>query len=250
MNSAWVRHFHRTPDSALRLFCFPHAGGSATYFYPLSQLLAPDVQVLALQYPGRQDRGGEKCVEDLLVLAHAIFREIRRETDREFAFFGHSMGSVLAFEVARLLQAHAGVAPRWLVASGYPAPSRLRNGTVHLRDDDGLLRELRELGGIDERWLSDADLMAGILPPLRADYRAIETHRRTAGQLRGVPVTAVAGDADPHTTADEARAWSTATTGPFSLHVVPGGHFYLDDAFPEVAGLIRAAQGQAVAPGA
>jgi surfactin synthase thioesterase subunit len=242
----WLRRFHPSPGAAVRLVCFPHAGGSASYYYPMSQLMAPAVEVLALQYPGRQDRMSEACMETISDLADGIFSVLLDWTDRPFAFFGHSMGSVLAFEVALRFQRHTEVSPDWLFASGYPAPSRLRNGTVHRRDNAGLVRELRELGGIDLGWLDDADLLATILPPLRADYHAIETHPRTVEKLRDVPVTILTGHADPHTTPDEAQAWREITSGDFALHVFPGGHFYLDEHLPAVAGHVSVALGHAI----
>ncbi|GCB53300.1 thioesterase in siderophore biosynthesis gene cluster [Streptomyces sp. NL15-2K] len=215
--------------------CFPHAGGSASYYYAFSELLGPDIELLAIQYPGRQDRCAEKTAGSIAELAEAICEALTGELDGPFAFFGHSMGAVAAFEVARRFQQRTQPAPSRLFASGYPAPSRLRGGTVHRRDDAGLVAELRLLGGIDPRWLDDPDLLATVLPPLRADYHAIETHPRTAEQLRGTTVTMFTGDADPHTTLEEGRAWAGATTGPFEFHVFRGGHFYLDDCLPRLA---------------
>jgi surfactin synthase thioesterase subunit len=225
-SSAWVRRFRPSADSDFRLVGFPHAGGSASYYYPLSAALAPRVETLAVQYPGRQDRRSEKCLDNIPDLADEAFAALRGWTDRPFVFFGHSLGSILAFEVARRLE-EAGEGPLWLFASGYPAPSRLRGGTVHQRDDAGLVDELLTAGGTDPRWLADEELLATILPAVRSDYRAIETHSRQYGAL-SCPITMFVGDADPQTTADEADAWRAHTSGSFDLRVFPGGHFYLD----------------------
>ncbi|WP_105971051.1 thioesterase II family protein [Streptomyces geranii] len=242
--SNWVRCFHRRPEATGRLVCFPHAGGSASYFYAFSELLGPDVELLAVQYPGRQDRSAEKNAESISELADAVFEALSGTLDGPFSFFGHSMGSVVAFEVSRRFQQRTEMAPGLLFASGYPAPSRLRGGTVHRRDGAGLLAELRLLGGIDPRWLDDPDVLAVVLPPLRADYHAIETHPRTAERLHGTPITMFTGDADPHTTLEEGRAWADATTGPFAYQVFRGGHFYLDDRLPELARLVSDAVGR------
>jgi surfactin synthase thioesterase subunit len=238
-SDTWLRRFDAARTDAPRLICFPHAGGSASYFYPLSRLLAPDIEMLAVQYPGRQDRMAEDVPESLAELADRVSAALAPRNCRRTAFFGHSMGAVLAFEVARRAASWPGGGPLALFASGYPAPSRIRGGSVHRRDDAGLLQELRDLGGIDERWLAHPDVLATILPPLRADYRLMETHPRTAERLQNVPLVAFTGDRDPHTTVAEAQAWSEATSGPFTLHVLAGGHFYLDDQLPTVTQAIR-----------
>ena len=229
----WVRRFHPSETSAVRLVCFPHAGGSASYYYPMSESLTPGVETLALQYPGRQDRRREACVESLPELADRAFEALRAWDGKPYVFFGHSLGSVLAYEVALRYQRTAGAPPAWLIASGYPAPSRLRGGTVHQRDDAGLIDELRSAGGTDDRWLADEDLMASILPPTRSDYKAIETHVPAPGVL-DCPITILTGDDDPHTTVAEAGAWREHTSGAFELRVFPGGHFYLNDHGPEI----------------
>jgi surfactin synthase thioesterase subunit len=238
-SDSWLRRFDAALANAPRLICFPHAGGSASYFYGLSRLLAPDIEVLAVQYPGRQDRIAERSPDSLADLADQLSATLALLTCQRTAFFGHSMGSVLAFEVARRAASWPGGGPLALFASGYPAPSRIRGGSIHQRDDAGLIQELRALGGIDEHWLADPDVLATILPPLRADYRLIETHPRTAERLYNVPVAMFTGDTDPHTTLAEAEAWSEATTGPFILKVLVGGHFYLDDHLSTVTQAIR-----------
>ena len=230
----WVRRFHPSGSAAVRLVCFPHAGGAASYFYPLSETLGPAVDTVALQYPGRQDRFAEGCVETLAELADRAFAALTGWDDRPLAFFGHSMGSIVAFEVTRRFQ-DRGNPPVKLFASGYPAPSRLRGGTVHLRDDAGLVRELTEAGGTDPAWLDDEHLLASILPAVRGDYQAVETHPRTHGVRLDCPVTMLVGDTDPHTTVEEAAAWGDHTSREFDLRVFPGGHFYLDQHGPELA---------------
>lgn len=237
----WVRRFHRSPECAARLVCFPHAGGSASYYFSLSERLAPGVETLALQYPGRQDRSSEPALRSLADLADRSFEALADwPDDRPLVLFGHSLGSVLAFEVAVRLQA-AGRTPARVVVSGYPAPSVLRGGDIHRRGDAGIIEELRTVGGTDPVWLENAEFMASVLPALRADYTAIETHPRQAGVRLDAPLTMLVGDDDPHTTVDEARAWADHTTAGFDLRVFPGGHFYLDQYQVEIADLVTGA---------
>lgn len=235
----WIHRFHPTDDSEFRIVCFPHAGGSASYFYGLSEALSPESDVLAVQYPGRQDRRAEGCVENFAELAELTYAALRESEDgRPTVFFGHSMGAVLAFEVARRYQDDTGAPPSWLLASGYPPPSLLRGGTVHLRDDDGLIDELRSVGGTDPVYLENKHLRASVLFAVRGDYTAIETHPRVTGVRLDCPITMLTGTDDPHTTIAEAEAWREHTTGAFSLHVFQGGHFYLDQHGQEINDII------------
>ncbi|MFG1949441.1 thioesterase II family protein [Nonomuraea sp. NPDC048826] len=232
----WIRRFHPAPDAA-RLVCLPHAGGSATFFFAMSRDLSPAVEVLAVQYPGRQDRRSEPCVDDIRVLADHVADELRPWLDRPIALFGHSMGAAVAFEVAMRLE-RIGVTPVMLFASGSRAPSCGRRERIHLRDDTGLLKELASLSGTSAQVLDDEEIMRTVLPVLRNDYRAIETYRyRPVPPLRS-PVMAITGEDDPQVTLEEAQSWSRHTTGGFALRTFPGGHFYLTSHGAEVRGLI------------
>ncbi|KPI19100.1 Oleoyl-(acyl-carrier-protein) hydrolase [Actinobacteria bacterium OK074] len=236
-HDAWITRFRPLPDAPVRLVCFPHAGGSAGFFFPLVEPLAPDVELLAVQYPGRQNRRLEPCVDDIGALADAVaaaLAEGGRSDDRPLALFGHSMGAVVAFETARRLDRP----PLRLYASGRRAPGTHRAEHVHRRDDDGIVAELRELSGTDSRILGDEEILRMILPAIRADYRAVETYRPAPGATVDCPVSALVGDSDPRVTLDEARAWAGHTTGPFDLTVFTGGHFYLADHQQDVIRLI------------
>lgn len=237
----WVRRYHPSDRGGPRLVCFPHAGGSATAFHKLSALLAPGIEVLAVQYPGRQDRRSEPGAETIDDLAAAFTAASTAWRDRPYAFFGHSMGAVVAYEVARRLSKEGGPQPVRLFASGRRAPSRFRPGTVHLRDDAGVLDELRMLGGTDERMLADPEIVQMALGPTRSDYKAIETYREEPGFRLSCPVTVLAGTDDPHTTLDEAAAWSDHTEAACELLTFRGGHFFVDERRAEVAEAIRTA---------
>ncbi|MFF5210874.1 thioesterase II family protein [Streptosporangium sp. NPDC000396] len=222
----WIRCFHPSPRSDVQVVCFPHAGGSASYYRPLSGALSPSAEMLAVQYPGRQDRYNEPPVTDIHLLADQIADVLGRPGDRPRAFFGHSMGATVAFEVARRLTSGA---PIVLFASGRRAPSSNRHETRHLLGDDELVTVLDELSGTDAAVLEDKDLRELVLPVVRSDYRAIETYRYTGGPPLDCPIVAFTGDADPMTSLEEARAWSEHTRAGFELRVFPGGHFFVGD---------------------
>nr|UPI48927.1 thioesterase [Micromonospora sp.] len=241
----WLRRFHPKDAGEVRLVCFPHAGGSASYYFPMSRAMAPEVDVLVLQYPGRQDRRHEQPVDSVPRLADDVFAVLADRLAPPFAFFGHSMGAVVAFEVARRFAREAGTAPLWFFASGRRAPSRRRDGLVHTMDDAELVAELRRVGGTDARLLQDEELLASVLPAVRNDYRAIERYSWTPGPPVDCPVTVLVGESDPQTTVDEAMAWQDHFTGTCDLRVFPGGHFYLESAAAEVIETVGATLGAA-----
>lgn len=238
--SKWVRCFRPLPAGTPRLVCFPHAGGSAGYFFRLAQLLAPQIEVLAVQYPGRQDRRSEPQLESIPELARAVTGALGGRLTGRYAFFGHSLGAVLAFEVARALEQRPGGGQQRLFASGRRAPSRVRPENVHLRDDPGVLDELRALEGSEPAWLSEPELVELFLPTIRGDYKAIESYRCVPGPPLRSPITVLTGDRDPRTTMDDARAWETHSAPGFDVRVFRGGHFFVADHWPAVADLVRA----------
>lgn len=228
LTDLWVREFHPASPGAVTLSCFPHAGGSASSYFSFSQRLSPDLAVRAVQYPGRQDRRKEPCAHDLLTLARQVFEVLRPVAGARPALFGHSMGAVVAFEVARLLEREAGVAPAHLFVSGRRAPSIHRRETVHLRDDAGLIEEMRHLAGTDSQVLADEEILRMALPAIRGDYQAIETYVYRPGPPLSCPITSFIGDEDPRVTVEDARAWQEHTSGEFDMKIFTGGHFYLN----------------------
>ncbi|RGA00940.1 MULTISPECIES: thioesterase II family protein [Microbispora] len=238
-SDGWVRRFHPAPRAAARLICFPHAGGASTYFFPVSRTLSPGIEVLAIQYPGRQDRRTEPLIDDLHVLADVLAPVVKPWCDGPPVYlYGHSMGATLAFEVGvRLTQ--EGAAPRALVVSGRRAPSTFRDERVHLLSDDDFIRDLDRLSGTDPRLFEDPQVVEMILPALRNDYRAAETYRYRPGPRLDCPVVALIGDEDAQVTVEEARVWSEHTTGRFDLGVYRGGHFFINDHAADVMRVIR-----------
>jgi surfactin synthase thioesterase subunit len=235
--SEWVRRFHPAPAAKALLVCFPHAGGAASYYRPVSAALAPAVEVLAVQYPGRQDRYGEPAVDDLFVLADRLAGVLPAVIGRPVAFFGHSMGASLAFEVARRLEAR-GTRLHTLFVSGRRAPSAPLGENVHLKNDDELLAEVKRLGGTEAAILDDPDIRRMALPALRSDYRAAERYHYRPGPDVSCPIVALIGDDDPKVDEAEASGWAERTSAGFELKTFRGGHFYLKDETAAITRLI------------
>lgn len=234
--TAWVRRLCGGRE-AHRLVCFPYAGGTAKYFVPYARALSSAAEVLAIQYPGRQERRDEPPIDDLDELTRQVVDAVLPLSDRPLTFFGHSMGAALAFEVARGLE-NKGVVLTRLFVSGRRAPSRHRIERTHLLDDQLLLGSVRALAGVSARLPGFDTFARNALPLIRVDYRAAETYRYVPGPPLSCPITALTGDADPLACVEEVTAWRDHTEGPFRLRVFGGGHFYLDEHRPQVVDLL------------
>ncbi|WP_238431874.1 thioesterase II family protein [Streptomyces cavernae] len=215
--------------------CFPHAGGAASTYVPLSRALAPDLDVLAVQYPGRQDRRLEPPVADIGELADVLATEVHRELQGTYAFFGHSMGAVLAYETARLLRDRRAGGPTRLFLSGRRAPTIDPSPHDRMFTDADVLAAVRRLGGTIPAVLDDPDVRDMVMPALRADYRAVGTYSWRQGKPLDIPFSVYVGDSDPVATVQQAAAWRDFTTATTTVDVFTGGHFYLDAHLPAIA---------------
>lgn len=212
----------------MRLVCFPHAGGSAQLFRGWSARLPLDVEVLATQYPGRQERIADPFPVGMDELADALVRHLEPYLAEPFGLFGHSMGSSLAYETAVRIQSRYGLSPLRLMVSGRSAPHRARYTGLYERDDETLIAGVRRLGDLGSEAYDIPEPRELLLPALRADYRLIETYRPRPGATVDAPITAYVGDADPGCVMDDVLAWADlTTTGDFAVRSYPGDHFYL-----------------------
>ncbi|MET8976361.1 alpha/beta fold hydrolase [Streptomyces sp. NPDC004539] len=236
----WLRRYHPAPDAAVRLLWLPHAGAGAAYYAPMARELAPDVDVLAVQYPGRQDRYREPPLDDLRTTAAWVVEAVLALDDRRpLALFGHSMGAWVGYEAALLLE-RAGTPPLGLFASGRRAPTVPHEGAhLHDQSDRALLADVRRISGTDARLFDDEDLARLVLPALRADYKAMETYEPRPAERLSCPLTVLTGEDDPLTAPAATAPWSDRTTGPTARHTFPGGHFYLKDRQREFLDVLR-----------
>ncbi|WP_051818844.1 MULTISPECIES: thioesterase II family protein [Streptomyces] len=232
--AAWLRVLHAPERPLHRLVCFPHAGGAASFFRAWPALLGPDTEVLAVRYPGREDRILEGPARTMDDLSGPVAAALAALPPLPTVYFGHSMGASVAYEVARE------TAPRLLLVSGRAAPHRLPR--FRYDDDAALLADVRRRGGPLAPALDDPDLVELVLPALRADYALLEDYAAKARAERlDLPVAAFYGEADPDVPADAVLAWAdVAARGAFTSRAFPGDHFYLVPHAAEVTGDITA----------
>lgn len=227
-------------DVRPQVLCLPHAGAGAGAYRGWAAGLGPELAVLAVQLPGREQRFGEppltgaaEIVERLTGPALDLLRE-------PYLLFGHSMGALLAYELAHALSWH-GREPAGLVVSGHAAPQlgRLRPA-VHDLPDDALVAHLRMLSPAGAAVLDEPELRELLLPVMRADFTVCDTYTHPARPPLRTPIMVLAGDADPTVPAGSLAPWRELTTGATAVHDFPGGHFYLDDHLDRVLGLVAA----------
>ncbi|MFJ9344839.1 thioesterase II family protein [Streptomyces sp. NPDC101733] len=217
------------------LLVLPHAGGNAHAYAEWREHLPSDVRLLIGQYPGRGARFAEDLPRDVADLAGPVVAALPAGVTEDLVVLGHSMGSLVAFEVVRLLDA-AGRTPRALVASACRAPFLANPCAVYPErlDDDELVAAIKERGGTDDSILDEPELREIILPSIRADFAIDDVYRCEESEARvACPVTVIGGDADPVAPAASLDRWAQITDAGFSSYVLPGGHFYFQGQLPD-----------------
>ncbi len=226
----WVICPQPYPEAKLRLFCFPYAGGGASVFKAWSKALPDHIEVCILQFPGREERLGEPLIKDMSKLVDCITEEIITYADRPFAFLGHSMGAIVAYETAQRLRSMGANQPMHIFLSARAAP-HLQEDIDPLRflEDDAFVDRLhRTYGAVPEAIRQNARLRAIFLPILRADVELLETHLASTSEPLGCPITALGGKDDPAISKDMLAGWQTRTSGKFKQYEFPGKHFYIN----------------------
>lgn len=224
------------------MFCFPHAGVGASVYRRWPSGLPADVEMWAIQSPGRENRIREKAWTHIPALVDAIVEALAGLMDRPFALFGHSMGAVLATEVARRLHVAGGPQPLHLIVSGRRPPhiAALEPPLAPLTDAEFIEELRRRYGGIPAVVQRDSALMALFLPCLRADITALEMHQPEPREPLACPITVFGGTEDSLTPREHLDAWRGETTGSFRARVFEGGHFFLEPRRDEVLAEVSA----------
>ena len=224
----------------LRLYCFPYAGGGASVFREWPALLPDRVELQALTLPGRGALSDERPVSDLRLLSRQIATLVTLQTDVPFAFFGHSMGAMLAFETARELRRRGAKLPVHLFLSACHAAHRFGEGRITVEDmnDEEFIRHLSRLAGTPATILDDQRLMETLLPMLKADFMALDRWRYVADRPLQIPITAIHGREDTEVQADGVCDWQRHTNTKFNFTTVAGNHFFIQNSKQAVVRLI------------
>ena len=217
------------PAARIRLFCFPYAGGGSSIFRPWSNAFLHQIELVLALLPGRESRVREPGYTRLEDLVEALAGEIPPFLDKPFAFFGHSMGALIDFELARRLRDERGLEPEHLFVSGRRAPRiPRRDPYVHDLPEGEFVAELERLNGTPREVLEHEELMALMIPLLRADFSVCHRYTYAPGEPLSCPITVLGGTHDEEAPRHELDPWREETTGDFSIHVLEGDHFFIN----------------------
>jgi surfactin synthase thioesterase subunit len=222
-----------------RLYCFPNAGAGAASFATWRRLAPPGITVCPVQLPGRAERFRESRYERVGPLVTDFASALGADLGGPYVLFGHSVGALVAFEVAHRLRDIGAQQPVHLFVAGRAAP-QLPHTRKLLADlpTDELIEELRYMGGTPEGVLRDKELMAALLPTVRADAAVNEVYDYQHPVPLDIPLTVFGGRSDPRAAEDELRAWEGLTSASFDLRMFPGGHFFIYDHTQEIMNIM------------
>jgi medium-chain acyl-[acyl-carrier-protein] hydrolase len=229
--SPWFLRFKRfsTPPQA-RLFCLTYAGGGASVYRLWQQDVPNHVEVVAIQLPGREGRLREKPFSSIGPLIEALAPELGPRVDLPYAIFGHSMGSLVAFELTRALRRRGLTLPRHLFVSARRAPHvPLADVPLHTLPDSAFVEAInRRYGGIPDAILAEPELLELFIPIMRADMAVLESYAYSEEPPLPVPITVFCGEGDKEIAVAALDAWGRHTSAAFDVRTFSGGHFYLN----------------------
>jgi len=226
-----VFNYHHRNGAQLRLFCFPHAGGSAATFREWSHSLTSSFDVWSVEYPGRGARRDVAPCRRISSLVDALLPDVRAKLTGSYAFFGHSIGALVAFEMLRRLRREKAPPALCFFASGCRAPSTApRRRRIYDLPEQEFIGELREIGGTPDAVLADDDLMQLALPALRADFEANEHYSYEDGPKLDCPILVYSGLYDSTVTQVDLAEWKTESSDTTIIRMFPGAHFFLHSA--------------------
>lgn len=229
----------RTPPR-MRLFCLPYAGGGAQIYRTYAHALPIDVEVCAIQLPGREKRFLEPALECVDAIADQLAPVIGEAVDLPYAIFGHSLGALVGFELVRRLRKEGRPLPVRLFASGHRAPHLPDpDPPIHHLPDAEFIEELRELNGTPEAVLESAELLELVLPMLRADFTAAETYVYRSDAPLPCSITALGGTSDDKVSPEALQGWEEHTSGDFEFHLLEGDHFFIHQRHQDVMQIVR-----------
>jgi medium-chain acyl-[acyl-carrier-protein] hydrolase len=233
VSTRWLTCPRLNPQARMRLFCFPYAGGGASIFHTWPNKLPTTVEVYAVHLPGRGNRLREPPFTRLAPLVQALTDVLLPHLTTPFALFGHSMGALISFELARQLRRQHGPSPVHLFVSGREAPQLPSlEPPIHALPEPQFIAELQRLNGTPKEVLEYPELIQLLIPTLRADFAVCETYTYTSDAPIDCSISAFGGLQDHEVSREQLEAWRDQSRASFSLCMFPGDHFFLDTAEP------------------
>lgn len=227
-SSLWIEWLQKHPNAGLRLFCFHYAGGTAQRAHQWTQQLDAEVEICAVELPGRGKRFMEpaythmdQLIDDLLPVIEPVLAE------KPFVFFGHSMGALVSYELSRRLQRDTQLQPEALFVSGHAAPHIPRQSMIHQLPHQQFWDRLIQLNGTPKEVLQHPELLELLTPILRADFAVCETFSYTKSITLDCPIVVYGGKDDPSVAADQLELWCSHTSNSCLIQIMAGDHFYL-----------------------
>jgi len=229
------------PVRRSRLFCFPYAGGNAATFLQWQAAIDSSIEICGIQLPGRGKQFRTPHPDSFQELVETVAQVVLEQSSLPFSFFGHSMGGLMAFEVARYLQRHNHTGPVKLLVSGSAAPQhRGPPMPLHTLGDRQLVEVLKEFNGTPQQVLENHELMQLMLPVVRADFAMLQSYEYRPGVVLNTPIQVLAGRSDPHTSLEQTSGWAKETTSTCATQWFDGDHFFVHSNSDEVIRFINA----------
>lgn len=223
----WFPYSSAQPEMRLRLFCFPHAGGTARMYRSWQERFSPSIEIHAIQLPGHGSRLREQPFTAMDPMVEAIDKAICDQLDRPFAFFGHSLGALIGLELAHKLRSERKLEPYHLFIAACRPPHipHIASITYNLPEEE-FIASLRDLQGTPTEVLDNPELMDSLMPSLRADFQVLQTYRFTERETLGCPITVIGGTADREVQHTDLERWRDRSKGSFALHLLMASHFF------------------------
>jgi medium-chain acyl-[acyl-carrier-protein] hydrolase len=236
----WIAYYKPRRQARLRLICLPYAGGGASIYRTWQEGLPENIEVLSIQLPGRENRLAETPFDRMDPLLDALCENLLPWLDRPFAFFGHSLGALVAYEAMLRLRQEASKEAVLFLASAHRAPQVSPSpDPIYQLDDDEFKAELVKLEGTPKEVLEHPELMELVMPLLRGDFTLNDTYKQTSAPRLNCPITALGGLTDHEVGREHLEPWGDLSHGRFKLRMLPGGHFFLQEQKDQLLAVLK-----------
>jgi medium-chain acyl-[acyl-carrier-protein] hydrolase len=230
----WIFQPEQKPNATIRLFCFPHAGGGISAFYQWHKYFNEEIELCFIQLPGRDRRINEAPYTQLSQLIDDLIRYITPFTDKKFAFLGHSMGSLISFELTRKMRLMQNLSPIHLFLLAGSAPHLYTYEPIHHLEENDFIEEVRKFNGIDEIIINNKDIMRSFLQILKADFKLVESYNYIVDDPVDCSISVFGGISDPFVNRENLMSWKDHTTNNFKIRFFQGDHFFLKNNVDEI----------------